>query len=223
MNNHGGVDRDEDEVEITVKRIGPSPPARLKVPLSIKVAELRKLIGSSGRGSTGNLRLVFQGNVLNDREDGEEVVLRLKHGDTVIAAVKPKPPPKHIRADYDDEDDDDLIFRIPQLSSKWKRKLYSFLHKRLKFPDLILIAVFSLSLKIWITIIMWFILAPIAHKWDLGPVYILGTGFAIIFLNLGKRQAGDVSAYSIFNEDFRELPGTFNADRLDRDMRAGQL
>ena len=31
------------------------------------------------------------------------------------------------------------------------------------------------------------------------------------------------SAYSIFNEDFRELPGTFNAERVDRDIRAGQL
>lgn len=33
--------------------------------------------------------------------------------DTIIAAVKPKPPPKHIRADYDDEDDDDLV-RVDQ-------------------------------------------------------------------------------------------------------------
>ncbi|KAI9087072.1 hypothetical protein K1719_031033 [Acacia pycnantha] len=70
---------------------------------------------------------------------------------------------------------------------------------------------------------MWFVLAPIAHKWDLGPVYIIATGFALILFNLGKRQAGDVSAYSIFNEDFRELPGTLNADRLDRDIRAGQF
>ena len=31
------------------------------------------------------------------------------------------------------------------------------------------------------------------------------------------------SAYSIFNEDFRELPGTLNADRIDRDIRAGQF
>lgn len=31
------------------------------------------------------------------------------------------------------------------------------------------------------------------------------------------------SAYSIFNEDFRELPGTLNAERLDRDIRAGQF
>lgn len=31
------------------------------------------------------------------------------------------------------------------------------------------------------------------------------------------------SAYSIFNEDFRELPGTLNAERLDGDIRTGQL
>uniref|UniRef100_A0A7N0UWM4 Ubiquitin-like domain-containing protein n=1 Tax=Kalanchoe fedtschenkoi TaxID=63787 RepID=A0A7N0UWM4_KALFE len=222
MTNQSGIDGGEDEVEVTVKRIGPSPPARVKVPALIKVAELRKLIGSSGKGPTENLRLVLRGNVLNDREDGEDVLLRLKHGDTIIAAVKPKSPAKHIRADYD-EDDDDLIFRIPQLTSKWKRKLYSFLRKKLKIPDIILIAIFSISLKTWLMIVTWFIMAPIAHRWDLGPVYILGTGFAIIFLNLGKRQSGDVSAYSIFNEDFRELPGTFNADRIDRDMRAGQF
>ncbi|VFR02174.1 unnamed protein product [Cuscuta campestris] len=52
---------------------------------------------------------------------------------------------------------------------------------------------------------------------------ILGTGFGIVFYNLGQRQHGELSAYSIFNEDFRELPGTLNADRIDRDIRAGQL
>lgn len=31
------------------------------------------------------------------------------------------------------------------------------------------------------------------------------------------------SAYSIFNDNFRELPGTLNADRFDRDIRAGQF
>ncbi|KAK8658004.1 hypothetical protein V6N13_036220 [Hibiscus sabdariffa] len=48
---------------------------------------------------------------------------------------------------------------------------------------------------------------------------ILGTGFCTNFLNLGRRQPGNVSAYSIFNEDFRELPGTLNADAIDRDIR----
>ncbi|KAH7276788.1 hypothetical protein KP509_39G021700 [Ceratopteris richardii] len=66
-------------------------------------------------------------------------------------------------------------------------------------------------------------LAPLAYKWDIGPLYILATAFAVIFFNLGRRQEGEVSAYSIFNEGFQELPGTLNVERLDRDIRAGQF
>ncbi|CAN0842977.1 hypothetical protein LINGRAHAP2_LOCUS3733 [Linum grandiflorum] len=94
---------------------------------------------------------------------------------------------------------------------------------KLKNNDILLAGLFSLSARQWAGIILWFILAPVANRWHIGPLYILGTGFAIIFLNLGRRQAGELSAYSIFNEDFRELPGTLNADRVDRDIRAGQM
>ncbi|TYH96444.1 hypothetical protein ES332_A12G177600v1, partial [Gossypium tomentosum] len=129
---------------------------------------------------------------------------------------------------------EDLKFQLPQSTSRWKKKLYSFLLNRLKLPDILLMAIFSLSLKAWILVILWFILAHVANKWDLGPIYILGTGFCTIFLNLGRQQPDDVkyplasklqflSAYSIFNEDFRELPGTLNADAIDRDIRTGQL
>lgn len=212
------------KVEITIKIIGPSPPSRLKVPSQIKVDDLRKLIASNGLTPVENLRLVLRGNVLDDIKYGDDVYLQLNDGDSLIVAVKPKPPAKHIRDGFDDDDnDDDLKFQLPQSTSRWKRRLHSFLHDKLKFPDIVLMAIFSLSLKAWAVIILWFILAPVAHSWDLGPLFILGSGFAIIFLNLGRRQHGDLSAYSIFNENFRELPGTLNADRLDRDIRAGQF
>ncbi|KAL4592786.1 hypothetical protein LXL04_005791 [Taraxacum kok-saghyz] len=87
-------------------------------------------------------------------------------------------------------------FQLPELNSGWKKKLFIILHEKLKIPDMNMMAIFSLSPKVWTLIVMWFILAPITHRWDVGPLYILGTGFAIIFLNLGHR------AYSIFNEDF---------------------
>lgn len=29
--------------------------------------------------------------------------------DSLIVAVKPKPPPKHVRDDFDDDDDDELV------------------------------------------------------------------------------------------------------------------
>ncbi|KAJ9135095.1 hypothetical protein P3X46_032314 [Hevea brasiliensis] len=220
----GGDDGDEKKnlVEIKLKTIGPSRPSYLLVPSLIKVRDLRKLIAENNHLPIENLRLILRGNVLHDNRNEDEVHLQLSNGDSLIVAVKPKPPAKHLRDGFD-FDDDDLKFQLPQSTSRWKRRLYYFLHDKLKLPDILLMALFSLSLKAWAVIILWFILAPVAHRWDLGPVYILGTGFAIIFFNLGRRQAGDLSAYSIFNDDFRELPGTLNADRIDRDIRAGQL
>lgn len=212
----------ESTVRITLRIIGPSPPSSLDVHSPIKVRDLRNLIAANGRFPVENLRLVLQGNVLHDSKYGEDISVHFNNGDTLIVAVKPKPPAKHIQNGFED-DEEELKFQLPELNSGWKRRLFIILHDKLKIPDMLLMAIFSLSTKAWAVIIMWFILAPIAHRWDVGPLYILGTGFAVIFLNLGQRQQGDMSAYSIFNEDFRELPGTFNAEQADRDIRAGQF
>ena len=47
--------------------------------------------------------------------------------------------------------------------------------------------------------------------------------FALILLNLGKREAGQFSAYSIFNPGVRRLPGQITAEDLDQQLRRGQL
>ncbi|KAL7590058.1 hypothetical protein Lser_V15G39711 [Lactuca serriola] len=213
---------DENMVRITLRMIGPSRPSSMDVHSPIKVRDLRALIAGNARLPLENLRLILQGNVLLDSKYGDDISVHFNNGDTLIVAVKPKPPAKHIQNGFEDEEEE-LKFQLPELNSGWKKRLFIILHEKLKIPDMVLMAIFSLSLKVWALIIMWFILAPIAHRWDIGPLYILGTGFAIIFLNLGHRQQGDMSAYSIFNEDFRELPGTFNAERVDRDIRAGQF
>ncbi|KAK8970233.1 hypothetical protein KSP40_PGU018695 [Platanthera guangdongensis] len=212
------------DVEITVKAIGPFCPSRIRVPAYVKVSDLKTLVASDRRLPVERLKLVLHGKTLQERKNGEDedAIVRLENGDSLMVAVMPKPPAKHLR-DEDDDNDDDLKFHIPQSTTRWKRKLFYLLHERLRLPDMVLIAVFSISLKAWAGIILWFLFAPVAHRWDVGPLYILGTGFLVILLNLGKRQNGELSAYSIFNEDFRELPGTLNADRLDRDIRAGQF
>ncbi|CAN8308083.1 unnamed protein product [Cochlearia groenlandica] len=208
-------------VEITHKTIGPSLPCRIRVASHIKVRDLRNAIAEKGRFPVLNLRMILHGKALQDEQDGDDSYVKLKDQDSLIVAVMPKPPAGI--DNFDDDDDDELKFQLPPSASRWKRKLYYFLRNKLKLPDIILIGLFSLSLKMWVIIALWFFLAPLAHRWDLGPIFLLGTGFSIILLNLGKRQPGDVSAYSIFNEDFRELPGTYNADRIDRDIRAGHI
>ncbi|KAI3918548.1 hypothetical protein MKX01_041868 [Papaver californicum] len=215
-------ERDELLVEIILKTIGPARPSRIQVPSIIKVHHLRSLIAESRGLPIEQLKLISRGQILLNTKHGDDVQLHLKEGDSLIVAVKPMPPAKHIGDGSDDDDNEELI-QTPQLTSWWKRMLFSFLNEKLKVPNIVLMAIFSISLKAWAVIILWFALAPLAYRWDLGPLYILGTGFAIILLNLGQRQHGDLSAYSIFNEDFRELPGTLNADRLDRDIRAGQF
>lgn len=212
------------EVVIVLRTIGPARPSRLPVPSPVKVHDLRKLIAEKSHLPIGDLRLILRGKVLDDTKDGDDMCVELIDGDSLIAAVKPKSPVKRSHDGVDtDDDEDDLKFHLPQSSSWWKRKMFNLLHDKLKLPDILLMAIFSLSLKTWVLIILWFILAPVAYRWDLGPLYILATGFMIILLNLGQRQSGDLSAYSIFNEGFRELPGTLNADRLDRDIRTGQI
>lgn len=222
---NGGA-QEQAKVEILLKTIGPLRPSRFQLPSRLKVSDLRKLVAENGHLPIETLSLILRGNVLNDKKDGEDMYVQFKDGDSLMMSIKPKATRKRVpvRDDVDDDDEEDeLKFQLPETASRWKWKLYRFLHEKLKLPDIVLMAIFSLSVKAWVFIVLWFIMAPIAYDWDLGPIYILGTGFLIIFINLGQRQAGDVSAYSIFNEDFRELPGTLNADRLDRDIRTGQL
>ncbi|KAH6829913.1 ubiquitin family protein [Perilla frutescens var. hirtella] len=217
------IEEDEKLVNITLRTIGPSPRSRLSLPSTLKVEELRKLIAGTTHLPLENMTLVFRGNVLHDSTNGEDSLVQLHERDTVTVAVKPKPPAEHIQDNFDDDGGEDLKFQLPESTSRWKRKLFFTLRDKIKLPNMLLMAIFSLRTKTWAAILIWFILAPFAHRLDIGPLYILGTGFLIIFYNLGHRQPGDVSAYSVFNEDFRELPGTLNADRLDRDIRLGQL
>ncbi|XP_028109922.1 uncharacterized protein LOC114308511 isoform X1 [Camellia sinensis] len=171
--NHGGNGEDRTMVQISLKTIGPSPPSLLNVPSLIKVQDLRKLIAGKAHLPIENLRLILQGNVLHDNKNGFDEFIQLNNEDSLIVAVKPKPPVKHIQDGLDEDDDEeDLKFQLPQLTSGWKRTLYSFLHNKLRLPDMLLIAIFSLSLKAWAIIVLWFIFAPVAHSWDLGPLYV---------------------------------------------------
>ena len=66
---------------------------------------------------------------------------------------------------------------------------------------------------------VWMIFAPMAARLGVGPVYVLGTILLVMLCNLGTKQRGELSAYSVFNEDVRELPGQLNADQIDRALQ----
>ena len=65
-------------------------------------------------------------------------------------------------------------------------------------------------------VILWLFGLRLARTYDVGPIYILCTGFVLIFTNLGgARRKGELSAYSVFNPGARALPGQLMAEDFD--------
>lgn len=134
--------------------------------------------------------------------------------------------PAHPAYDEDNEDvateSEETKVRLPVNASAMERKLLLTLRHHWHLPESVLMVVFAVRLQSWLIFIAWLASIPIAHAVSIGPLYILGSLILVIFKNLGKRQPGEASAYSIFN-GFQELPGQLNAGRLDDQLRHGQM
>ncbi|EFJ06190.1 hypothetical protein SELMODRAFT_451430 [Selaginella moellendorffii] len=187
-----------------------------------EIGVLRRLVsqelGLVEDSQVNRLKLVFRGKALGAADDYSTVDIRA--GDSLLVLLPPKAPSVHSQSKNEDEDDD-LRFKLPATASPLQRRLVQFLKHNLKFPDFVLMIIFSFGFRRWMMVLLWLIVAGYAISWDLGHLYIIATIFCLIVWNLGKRQEGEISAYSIFNDDFHEIPGTFNAERLDRHLRAG--
>lgn len=72
-------------------------------------------------------------------------------------------------------------------------------------------------------ILTWVIIWLLFHYFEFGSLWIIFTLFATIFLNLGERQAGELSAYSVFNEGFTKLLGTISPEQFENEIRHGNI
>ena len=68
---------------------------------------------------------------------------------------------------------------------------------------------------------LWYCLLVQARENGVAEVFMLLSGFFLIFSNLGTREEGTLSGYSVFNPGFQELPGTLNAARFESELRPG--
>lgn len=112
---------------------------------------------------------------------------------------------------YADEDDEDaeLCEPLSGARARVERALVARLGLSRWIANLIARApVFRVTL--WLVGLRW------ARTHDVGPIYVLCTGFALIFTNLGgARRKGELSAYSVFNPGARALPGQLMAEDFD--------
>ncbi|XP_061390299.1 uncharacterized protein LOC133325575 [Musca vetustissima] len=69
-------------------------------------------------------------------------------------------------------------------------------------------------------IALWLILYIIAIELEFGIVYLILSGFVVMYINTrtGPKNPDEVSAYSVFNKDFVSIDGSLKAEQFEREM-----
>lgn len=151
--------------------------------------------------------------------DDDDVSL-LGEGQRIVCIIKPRIPSKHLKLSQADQDSDPLEDEITELFSlqaQVPRWVHRWVH-RCRIPEWMVALMLGIKVKYWLILALWILSCRLASELDLGPVFLLGTLFAVIFTNLGTRTS-EWSAYSIFNRGGRRLGGQLTAEDLDAQMR----
>ncbi|KAG8458460.1 hypothetical protein KFE25_004338 [Diacronema lutheri] len=76
----------------------------------------------------------------------------------------------------------------------------------------------TVPVRAWAGTLAWCASAHVAGRLGFGNPYMLFSAFVLVFLNLGQRRAGELSAYNVFNPQFQELLGQLRAEHLEADL-----
>eukprot|EP01084_Bolivina_argentea_P206144 352020_1 len=71
-------------------------------------------------------------------------------------------------------------------------------------------------IKLCIWCLCWFL---ISYFLQFGSIFLCISIIYFIFNNLGKRKAGELSAYSVFNNNYEQIAGTFDASYYENMLR----
>lgn len=77
----------------------------------------------------------------------------------------------------------------------------------------------------FLNVIIWCILFSLAVYVEFGVIYIIISGFYIIWVNTSTRPKyrNEISAYSVFNRNCEPIDGTLDAEKLQNQMLLGAL
>jgi len=76
-------------------------------------------------------------------------------------------------------------------------------------------AIFAVKFLVWVCLQVVFV------KIEFGAVFFLFTCIFLMLKNMGKRKAGEMSAYSVFNPNCEAIDGTLTAQQFEREIRHG--
>lgn len=117
-----------------------------------------------------------------------------------------QPPPKFIPLQT--EDPADVASEVSELESVAEESQESWRYFAVKW---------SLYVIIWITLFAFFL------NIGFGAVFFVISALVFICINTRtkRKKPGEISAYSVFNEDCKSIDGTLNAEELQRQMMFG--
>jgi hypothetical protein len=220
-------------MRVTVRTLKQGWSAEIDVPDGCLVGALRAACARAATISPpSRCKLVLRGAALAD----DALVAPLKPDDTVLVAARPAETPPSpggasggvnpnglfrrrveagIQETFQETDSDDDETRVvTTVLSRPRLFLYGVLVRKMRTPAWFARALVSVSVASAAKVAAWVVLSQVFAYLEHAPLFLLLTGFYLIFTGLGTRRPGEPSAYSVFN-GFNELPGTFNAARVD--------
>jgi len=186
----------------------------------VGVAELRARVAATASWSASTTKLVSSGKVL---ADGERV--QLSDGALVLALAAPPAVVSRAQPALEAEllpDDQPVGTRLDALNLH--PVLRNVAHKLVSFgapESVVAVLCAPATLRRLLLFAAWCMMSKTAARYDVGPPFILFSILAAVIVNLGVRQPGSLSAYSLFNPGVQSLPGTTSAEEFDAQVRNG--
>ena len=189
----------------------------------LTVGELRRNCAEAFFVSS--LNMFLRGAALNNDDERANI----KPGDTVLVDFQPS-------SSVQNQTTKAKTMGIPSSSSssslnwlqrtlirnrnKKGRGIFSLLSPNIS--RLLIIICSTTAIRFILGTLLWCYVAKMAYNYDLGPIFVLCSLFYLMFTNLSNdmmNKDGRLSAYSMFNKNFETLPGNFDANAVERNVR----
>ena len=192
----------------------------------LTVGELRRNCAEAFLVSS--LNMFLRGAALNNDDERANI----KPGDTVLVDFQPS-------SSVQNQTTKAKTMGIPSSSSSSSSSSLNWLQRTLirnrnkkgrgifsllspNISRLLIIICSTTAIRFILGTLLWCYVAKMAYNYDLGPIFVLCSLFYLMFTNLSNdmmNKDGRLSAYSMFNKNFETLPGNFDANAVERNVR----
>ena len=194
----------------------------------LTVGELRR--NCADAFSVPSFNIFLRGAALNNDDERANI----KPGDTVLVDFQPSSSVQNQTtktktmgipsSSSSSSSSSSLNWLQRSLSRKRNKKgrgIFSLLSPNIS--RLLIIICSTTAIRFILGTLLWCYVAKMAYNYDLGPIFVLCSLFYLMFTNLSNdmmnKDDGRLSPYSMFNKNFETLPGNFDANAVERNVR----